>query len=60
MKIKVLGLYVYAILPTAELKRPVVMRERGKKRARGVEDEPRESSSENREQAAYLCVISER
>lgn len=31
-----------------------------KKGARGVEDKPRESSSENTEQAAYLCVISER
>lgn len=30
-----------------------------KKRTREVEDMPRESSSENREQAVYPCIISE-
>lgn len=60
VKIKVLSLHVYAILPTGELKRSVAMRESEKKRVRGVEDKPRESSSENREQAAYPCVIIER
>lgn len=60
MKIKVFSFCVYAILPTGELKRPIVMRERGgKKRVMRVEDKPRESSSENREQAAYPCIISE-
>lgn len=31
-----------------------------RKRERGVEDKPGESSSENREQAAYACIIIER
>lgn len=51
---KVFSRYDCAVLPTGALERPVVMQGRDKKRARGVEDDPRESSPENREQAALL------
>lgn len=34
------------------------LKKKKKKRASGVEDKPGESSSENREQAAYPCIIS--
>lgn len=50
---------VHVIPPTGKLKRLVQWEEEHKK-AREVEDKSRESSSENREQAAYPCVIIER